>query len=137
MGGTHNLIGLIRVVAAYTTRYGAEFAKHTQVGAYDVTIDDDAMTVVHACTEAAHKTKRANRGTYETAWRETAQFILTFVEDTWVREVRVTETFYNDVAPKALLAHLQSGCTGRHGLDLLELHIEIKRYHLESEGIQE
>ena len=31
--GTHNLIGLIRPVAAYTTRYGAEFAKPARVGA--------------------------------------------------------------------------------------------------------
>ena len=47
------------------------------------------------------------------------------------------ETLYTDVAPKALLAHLQAGCIGCHALDLLALHNEIQRYHLEVEGIPE
>ena len=67
--------------------YGAEFIKTTCVGAYDATIDDNSTAVVRARTEAEHKTKRANRGIYETARRETAQFILAVVEDTWVREI--------------------------------------------------
>ena len=54
-----------------------------------------------------------------------------------MREPRDTKTFYTDVAPKALLAHLQAGCTGSHALDLLELHNEIQLYHLEVEGIPE
>ena len=66
-GGAHNLVGLIRLVAAYTTSYGAEFVEPTRVGTYDATNDDDAMAVVRACTEAAHKAKPANRGIYETA----------------------------------------------------------------------
>ena len=74
-------------MAAYTTRYGAEFAKPTQVGAYDATIDDNATVGVRARTEAAHKAKRADRGTYDTARRETVQFILAIVKDTWVREI--------------------------------------------------
>ena len=65
-----------------------------------------------ARTEAPHKAKRADRSTYETARQETAQFILAIVKDTWVRELRDMENFYTDVAPKALLSHLQVGCTG-------------------------
>ena len=84
-GGTHNLIGLIRTVASCTTRYGAAFVKSTGVRYYDATIGDDATAVVHAHMEATHKAKRANRGNYKTARRDTAQFILTVVEDTCVR----------------------------------------------------
>ena len=69
-----------------------------------------------------HKAKRANRATYETAQRETAQFVLAVVADTWFRELRYTETIYTEVSPKYLLYHLQVGCTGRHSLDLLDLH---------------
>ena len=83
--GTHNLIGLIRTVASCTTRYGAAFVKSTGVRYYDATIGDDATAVVHAHMEATHKAKRANRGNYKTARRDTAQFILTVVEDTCVR----------------------------------------------------
>ena len=45
--------------------------------------------------------------------------------------------FHTNVAPKALLAHLQAGYMGRHTLNLLELHNEMRRYHLEVEGIPE
>ena len=78
------MIGLIWPVAAYTTHYGAKFAKLACVRAYDATIDDNATAVVRARTEAAHKAKRANRGTYKTVRRETAHFILAVIEATWV-----------------------------------------------------
>ena len=108
-GSTHNLVGLIWPVAAYTMRYGAEFVELTRVRAYYTTISDNATSVVPAHTEAAHEAKRADHGTYKTARQENAQFILAIVEDTWVRELRDMENFYTDVAPKVLLAHLQAG----------------------------
>ena len=37
--GTYNLIGLIRPVAAYTTRYCVEFAEPARFGTYNATID--------------------------------------------------------------------------------------------------
>ena len=80
------------------------------------------MAVVRARTEAAHKAKRTDRATYETAQRETAQFVLAVVADAWVCELRDTETIYTKVTPKNLLSHLQVGCTGRYALDLLDLH---------------
>ena len=57
--------------------------------------------------------------------------------DTWVQELRDPETIYTEVDPRDLLSHLQAGCTGRHALDLLALHNEMQRYHLEVEGIPE
>ena len=67
--GTYNLIGLIRLVGAYTTRYGAEFVEPTRVGAYETTIDNNSTAVVCVRTEAAHKAKRSNCGTYKTTGR--------------------------------------------------------------------
>ena len=61
--------------------------------------------------------------------------MLAVVADTWVRELRDPETIYIEVDPRDLLAHIQEGCTGRHALDLLALHNEMQRYHLEVEGI--
>ena len=63
--------------------------------------------------------------------------MLAVVADTWVRELREPETIYTEVDPRYLLAHLQAGCTGWHDLDLLALHNEMQRYHLEVEGIPE
>ena len=65
--GTHNLISLIWLVPAYTTWYGAEFAKPVRVGAYNKSIDDNATAVVRVYTEAVYMTKRADRVTYKTA----------------------------------------------------------------------
>ena len=67
----------------------------------------------------------------------TTQFVLAVVADTWVRELRDPNTIYTEVDPQDLLAHLQAGCTGRHALDLLALHNETQRYHLEVEGTPE
>ena len=91
-------------MAAYTKRYGTEFAKPERVRAYNAKIVDYATAVVRA-----HE--RADCSTYKTARRVTAQFILAVIEDMWVRELRDLETFYTRVAPKALLAHLQARCT--------------------------
>ena len=66
-GAVHNLIGLIWPDAAYVARYDKAFPKPTRVGAYDKNIDNDAMAVVRARSKAAHKSKRADRDTYETA----------------------------------------------------------------------
>ena len=88
-----NLIGFIHLEASYVARYGEAFPKPTRVGAYNKAIGDDATAVFHARTEAAHKSKRAGRATYETAQRETTLFVLAVVADTWVQELRDTETF--------------------------------------------
>ena len=95
------------------------------------------MAVVRALSEAAHKAKHADRATYETARRETTQFVLAVVADTWVRELRDSDSLYTEVVPKDLFSNLQAGCTGRHTLNLLEFHNEMQRYHLEVEGIPE
>ena len=131
----HNLINLIRPEAAYLARYGEAFTDPTRVGAYDPNIDDDTTTVVRARLEAAHKAKRSDRATFETARKETTQFVLAVVADTWVRELQDTDSLYTVVGLKDLFSHLQAVCTGRHALDLLALHNEMQRYHLEVEGI--
>ena len=79
-GAVHNLIGLICPEAAYVARYGEAFPKLTRVGSYDT-------AVVRARSEAAHKEKRADRATYETARRETTQFVLAVVVNTWVLKI--------------------------------------------------
>ena len=78
-------IGLIRSKLAYVARYGEAFPEPKRVGAYDLDIEDDATGVVRARQEASHKTRRADRATFETARRETTQFVLAVVADTWVR----------------------------------------------------
>ena len=63
--------------------------------------------------------------------------MLAVVADTWVRELRNTDSLYTEVGPKKLYSHLQAGCTGRHAFKLLALHNKMQCYHLEVEGIPE
>ena len=63
--------------------------------------------------------------------------MLAVVADTWVSELRDSDSLYTKVAHKGLFAHLQVGCTGRHALNVLALHNEIQRDHLKVEVIPE
>ena len=63
--------------------------------------------------------------------------MLAVVTDTWVRKLRDSDSIYTEVSPKDLFAHLQAGCTVRKDLNLLALHNEMQRYHLEVESIPE
>ena len=116
-GGTHNLIGIIWSKLAYIARYVEAFPEPKRVGAYNLEIDNNATTVVRARQEAAHKARRADRPTFKTMRQETTKFVLAVVTDTWVRELRDTDTIHTEVGPEDLFAHLQAGCTGRHALN--------------------
>ena len=63
--------------------------------------------------------------------------MLAVVAETWVRELRDFDSLYTEFSLKEIFSHLQEECTGRHALDLLALHNEMQRYHLEVEGIPE
>ena len=108
-GAVHNLIGLIWPKATYVARYSKAFPEPKRVGAYDTDIDDDAMALVRAILEAAHKEKRTDRANFETAIRETTQFVLAVVADTWVRELRETDSLYTEVGPEDLFRTPTSG----------------------------
>ena len=103
------MIGIIRANPAYLNRYGEAFPEPKRVGAYDLNIDNDATVVVRARLEAAHKARRADRATFDTARQETTQFVLSVVADTWVRELRDPDTIYTKVDSRDLFAHLQAG----------------------------
>ena len=66
-GAVQNLIGLIRTEADYVACFREVFTDPTRVGAYDKNIDNDATAVVRARSKAAHKAKRTDSATYETA----------------------------------------------------------------------
>ena len=80
------------------------------------------MSFVRAILEVAHKAKHADCTIFESARRETTQFVLAIVTDTWVREIRDTDSLYTEVGPEELFVHLQAVCTVRHALKLLALH---------------
>lgn len=131
------MVGIILNNSAYRAEYGTSFARPTKLPIYDAAIQEEAQPVVCARMEAEHKARRADYKIYETAKRESQQFILAVVEDTWVRELKSSSTFYARVKAKDLLDHLQATCTGLHALYVLTLQNEMQTYHQEVEGIPE
>ena len=137
IGAVHNLISLIRPEAAYVARYSKAFPDPTRVRDYDKNIDNDGTAVVCLRSKAAHKAKRADRTTYETARQETTKFMLDVVADTWVHQLGDYDSLYIEVSPKDIFSNLQAGCTSRHALNLLTLYNGMQRYHIKVKGIPE
>ena len=96
---THHLIGIIWAKPAYLNRYEKAFPEPKRVRAYDLNIDDNATAVIRARLEAAHKARRADHATFDTARQETTQFVLAVVADNWGRELRDPNTIYTKVDP--------------------------------------
>ena len=68
-----------------------------------------------------HTSKIADYQLLAATKRETRNFILAVIEDTWVRKLREPVTLYTAISPSWLLVHLQVLRVGLHGLDVLAL----------------
>ena len=96
-GGADNMVGIIMPKATYVSIYDREFTRPKPLKAYDDGIDEKASNVVRARAENLHKARLADYANYVAAERNTRDFILRVVEDTWVRELRDANTFYTRV----------------------------------------
>ena len=69
--------------------------------------------------------------------REVHNFIITSVEDTWIRELHDPIMGYSHQPPRAIMDHLWASCSGLHYLDTLALRNKMRTLHLEVQGIPE
>ena len=68
LGGVHSLTGILTEVVTYTTKHGGKsFKCPICLPLYDSGIPDDASTVVHIHSEAAHKCRLDNYASYKAA----------------------------------------------------------------------
>ena len=135
--GIHNLVALIQDTADYTAEYGEAFVRPTRMAAYDKTIKSDATNVDRARAEATWNAKLKDAATYEVTERCLRKFVISKVEDTWIRELKQAKFFYTKRTAKSIIDHLQSSCLGTHAIDALSLQIAMQDYHLKAEGIPE
>ena len=137
--GTHSLTGLMDPEDEYKAAHaGAAFPIPTRVGVYDSALSiltgDDAAGKRRE-GEAIHTAKDTDYKTYAVVKREGRKFVLSKVEDGWVRELKDSKTFYTDVTIKDLLDHLQASCLGTHAVDITSLKIEMNSYHTQADDI--
>ena len=135
--GIHSLVGLIESDADYIAEYGTAFVRPRRIGAYDESIASDANNVTRAKGEAIWKAKLADSRTYEAVEKATRKFIISKVEDTWIRELKSAKFFYTKRTAREIIVHLQQACLGTHAIDALSLQNAMCDYHLTAEGIPE
>ena len=135
--GKQNLVGIISEDTDYNKDYVISFVWLAQKVAYNNTLAKDANNIVRAKAEATWKAAIANEHPYNDAKRKTRRFILSKVEDTWVRELKNARTYHTKVHAKDLLDHQQSLCLGTHTIHALSPQIDTRKYHLQDDGIPE
>ena len=72
---------------------------------------------------------------YEIGVRGTATFILAAANNMWFRELRDPTTFYTDILPSALLAHIEENGTGLHVIDAVDLPLIIQGYYADASSM--
>ena len=82
----------------------SSYAKRPKI--YDNTIAVDASAGVRAQAEAVHQAKLEDWKFFDCAQSEVRNFIIGCVEDTWIRELRVSITGYALVPPCDIMDHL-------------------------------
>ena len=65
------------------------------------------------------------------------KFIISCVEDTWIRELRDSITGYALVPPCDIMDHLWKSCSGLHSIDVLALHTKMLTMHEDAGRISE
>ena len=104
---------------------------------YDNTIADATSAGVRAKAEAIHQTKLKDWKIFDCAQRILQTFILSCVDDTWIRELRDPITGYVHVLPRVIMEHMWKSCSGLHSINVLALHTTMLSMHMDTEGIHE
>ena len=112
--GQHNLMGLLLSDADYKQHNpkGVVFPAYIRPANYDKTIAADASFGDCAQKEAVHKARIEDWKTFDCAQREVRNFIISAVEDTWIRKLQDPITGYSHQAPRGILEHLWASCSG-------------------------
>jgi hypothetical protein len=135
--GRHNLVGLIAQRDKYKTKYSVFFARPKRPLFYDDTLDAAATPVVRARAEAIQTAKLTDYAAFEAAKRAVVKFNRTAVDETWYKDLKDSESFYNAVTAADLIDHLNINCGGLHAIDLVNLPTEMLAYYAAAEGIPE
>lgn len=134
---THNLIGLLQLDATYTAARGEAFPRPPNPGPYDLTIPDNATSVVRNRMEAAHNALINDFNVYEAAEDGIKLFIQDNVNETWIKALRDPLTFYNNVTAYDMLEFLRTNSGGLHDVDVATLPSAMLHYYANNDSIPE
>lgn len=125
----HNLIGLLQLTATYTAARKEAFPRPPNLGPYNLTIPDNAISVVRNCMEAAHTTPVNNFDVYEAAKDGIKLFIQADVDKMWIKALHDPVTFYNNVTAYNMVEFLCTNSGGLHDVNIATLPSTMLHYH--------
>jgi len=136
VGGVHSLTALLTDDAKYATAHkGKSFVRPVRLPLYDLSIPDDASTVVRIRSEAAHKSKLEDYANYEAAERGCAKFMRDVIDEVWYNDLKDAETFYTQVTALEIITYLDLNSGGLHAVDMLSLRTNMHQYYTQADGI--
>jgi hypothetical protein len=136
LGGTHSLVGILTEARRYATDHGgATFIRPLRLPLYNVTIADDATTVVPVHTESAHQAKLKDYASFEADERGAAKFLCEVVNEVWYNNLKDADTFYTKVTAREIIAFLDANSGGLHAIDMISLRTNMHNYYTQADGI--
>jgi hypothetical protein len=136
LGGVHSLTAILTDPARYATDHGGNnFRRPARLPLYNASIANDATTVVRVKAEAAHKSRRDDFASYESAERGVAKFLHDAVEEVWYNDLKDAETFYTKVTVWDIMSLLECNSGGLHAIDMMGLRTNMQLYYSQADGI--
>jgi hypothetical protein len=134
--GTHSLVGILTDATRYAANHGgATFVRPLCLPLYNVTITDEATTVVCLCAESAHQAKLDDYTSFEAAKRGAAKFLREVVDEVWYNDLKDADTFYTKVTAREIIAFLNANSGGLHAIDMISLCTNMHNYYTQADGI--
>jgi hypothetical protein len=134
--GVHSLTAILTEAAKYKANHGAsKFVRPSRLPLYDRNIANDATTVIHVCTKAAHKSSLNNYASYKAAKRGVSKVLCNVVDKIWYNDLKYTKTFYTKVTALEIMAHLDANSRGLLAIDMISLRSNMTQYYVQADGI--
>ncbi len=136
LGGTHSLVGILTDATRYAAKHGgATFVHPLCLPLYNVTIADDATTVIRVCAESAHQAKLKDYTSFEAAEHGAAKFLRKVIDEVWYNNLKDANTFYTKMTAREIIIFLDANSGGLHTIDMISLHTNMHNYYTQADGI--
>jgi hypothetical protein len=135
LNGVHSLTAILTKAVKYEANHGAEFVHLACLPPYDKTIDDNAMTFVHVCAEASHKSQFNDYPSYKAAKQGISKFLRDVIDEILYNDLKNANTFYTKVTAIDIMALLDANSGGLHALDMILLSTGMMQYYVQVDGI--
>jgi hypothetical protein len=134
--GVHSLTAILMEAAQYEANHGgSKFIRPSHLPPYDRNSTNNAMTVIHICAKAAHKSRLDNYASYKAAERGVAKFFRNVIDEIWYNNLKDTKTLYIKVTALEIMAHLDANIRGLHAINMISLHSNMTQYYVQADGI--